>query len=918
MSAKLERLRLKHQKLRDKSLEKIEESRQHFLHLEANTDSSEDSISCISSVGVDLVGSSFFSFDLSQRSIVLPQHEQITLEEENGRLKKQLAELTADHELTRSQQKRQAALIRQLKESLSFDEIDRLRKRLDELTADRDRLINLVSSEIAKQQQTQKNELHTIRQQLTQVQKQLHLAQGKLRRQDFPSEEWSHSEAHRISKLLNGLEIRDPDSQKQLQELRGWFDKWTKIATPEQGAQGKQQRRISATEVDVLTAEAEEVIRSLQTLRAKLNEMDDENEDMIQGLEHQIEQQLQRWSELEERMDQISKPIKELPPAAAAASRKRPLKTTSCGEDNKVAEDGVNIALQAEKVQVLFLEIRTLANRNTNRQRKQSVQKPKGVDPSPDKDRWFSSFFTPQPAGAIGTIKKPERKLQPHASRDADNATDNSKLFSSFFAPPKHQAGVASKEPKVKPLDGQKIDNFDQIPVDSSSSSGEDYYPASHMEVLGSIFEYETRADSGSLNSTDEDDNWMDEDDKGRMSIEGLMCEEGVYYDDKRALSTDESDNLGSSSSSSDDSEEKGSDTSDSASKSSGFEVASNQGDDTSNVEADLDMPQLVPINDETSRSDDDSSIRSKEDKETKGLDGSESDSSGYEVASNQGDATIEKQADSEAPEVAVQSKKRWMEPMTNDDGTSSSGDDDSSIRSNGDKEAEGLDGSESDSSGYEVASSQGDDGKGGEILGSGLPRLVSLSKEDWGVSRLRMNDDSTSSSHDSSGSIQNVEMTLFGSSDSDSSSDSSTGTDHPWDVTKGHRTIENLMQETTDSSMYEDHHSLSKHEQASLSCDSSSQNLLSQSQTELMKAMLSEYGSSSDKESSEESSIAGSSLEVEDSREKVSDSLANYKFPNVTDGVEGVEVPPESALDNSHSNSSSQNLLSQSQTDLM
>lgn len=500
---------------------------------------------------------------------------------------------------------------------------------------------------------------------------------------------------------------------------RGWFDKWTKIETTshqaEQGAKGKQQqrRRSSATEVDSLTAEAEECIRNLQTLRAKLNEVDDENED---GLEHQIEQQLQRWSELEKRMDQISKP-----------SYQRS-STANLGEDNnKVAEeeDGGNIALQAEQVQVLFQEMRTLVNRNTNRQRrKQPVQKtPKGVNPSKDKDSWFSSFLTPQPTGAIDTIKKTEWKLQPHhaaTSRNADNGTDSSssssssEWFSSFFAPLEEPAGVvASQQPKIIPLKkGQqqkkkRVDQVDEISGDSSSSSsgGEEYYPASHVERLGTIFEYETCMDSESSNSTDLEDNPMDDevdDDEGHnISIEDLMCGEGIYYNDKRTLSnndenennslasnpggdddddrndgtpkitnrstkqsmkpTMQEDNSSSSSSNDDDSEEKGADSSDSDSKSSGFEVASNEGgNDTIKVEVDLDsLPLLEPIDDETSCSDDDSSIRSKEeDKEAKGLDGSESDSSGYEVASNEGDAPIRNQADSEAPGVKAQSNE--------------------------------------------------------------------------------------------------------------------------------------------------------------------------------------------------------------------------------------------------------------------
>ena len=73
-------------------------------------------------------------------------------------------------------------------------------------------------------------------------------------------------------------------------------------------------------------------------------------------------------------------------------------------------------------------------------------------------------------------------------------------------------------------------------------------------------------------------------------------------------------DNSSSSSSNDDNSEEKGADSSDSDSKSSGFEVASNEGgNDTIKVEVDLDsLPLLELIDDETSCSDDDSSIRRK------------------------------------------------------------------------------------------------------------------------------------------------------------------------------------------------------------------------------------------------------------------------------------------------------------------
>lgn len=708
-SNRLERLRSKHQKLRDESIEKLEESRQ-ILGIDG---AAEPPDGTISAVGVDLVGLSTFSFDLSlPNTSALPQHGKITVEEENERLKQQLGMLKLEKEVTRSQQRREEeAAIRKLKETSSFELNERLRKELADITADRDRLKHQVDVKVAQQWQSQKEKIERIQQQVSIVEKQLLSAQSNHRQRQAHNE----TEAHRILELLGGLEIRDPDSQKQLLELKEVLHSWTKS-----GKVPKRQR-LSASKVDVLTAETEAVIWNLQKLRTKLNETDDANEEMIQKLEEQIEQQLHRWNELEKRMDQFTEP--------------EPAPTTTRTIATKHTADVESISLQAKKLQVRLQEMRTITNRNADR-RKEAAQNPSDVDAAPDaNDRWFSSFFTPENAMPKNTAQRPIRNEQPRTGYDTENCTpDEEPFFSSFFPAPQTGTGmVVPVEASSTDAKADRVEGVEEISGESppSNSSGEDYYPASKMEILGTIFEFATRNDdSGSSNSTDVHslDNY-DEEDEFQMSIEDLMLEGGLFTIDTMRKESNQKDALSSESKSFGSDYEIESNTGDesaiddgtpklanrkrianlaldqddtAASKNSteGHGSASNsfgsaefqQGDERTS------KPVVNSSRPMTSRSDSNLSAGRNRDAGNRVIGRTESDGSAFEVASIESDGENRHQVDLRIPEHFIHWKRTGLNVKSNrTDASSGMGEEDG--------EAKGSIGSTGDSSGYEVAS---------------------------------------------------------------------------------------------------------------------------------------------------------------------------------------------------------------------
>eukprot|EP00980_Cylindrotheca_fusiformis_P007994 scaffold1704_cov105-Cylindrotheca_fusiformis.AAC.5 len=621
-SSRLQRLRSRHERLRHESIEKLEVSRQIL-----GTQSPSDDIT-------------FSAGETSQA--ILSQNEKFGAEENDQLLA--IAPLDKNTDISRSQQQRQRLEWMRIlkKQASSAEEIEQLRKQLETVTADRDRLKRQLDTEIAEQQQIQQEELENIRLKVVKVERELATAQAAFRQQKHALV--TGTEAHKILEVLNDLEVQDPESQRMLQELKEYLQQWTENGKPPK-------RRISTTKVEALTKETEVVIRNLQTLRAKLNETDDDDEEMIESLEEQIDLQLQLWSELERRMDQITNPepatlltesisantvvdISTEPVSVRTEvdDSKKPT-TTNAGADASPASmvanancDGVDIDLHIDRIEDQLQEMRQIVSRHTKRRVKSdNGQTQESLQGSNDADRddsgkknWVSSFFP----------MTPEKQVPPDAAW----------------------------------INGVKLGVIEfSYDSSSSSSSSEDLYPASGMEMLGTIFEFATRSDdSHSSNSTCARSLGHDDDtDEFQMSIEDLMLDEGIFANNKLDTSDDQ-DNT------------KDNNSKVALGNSSDFEIASITGDESLRSST----PKLA--NRERISQCNSQNVRDWVNKVIE-RSASTSDSSGCEIESLYGEDTLRKDEGLETAAV-FDWKRIRPKPKSKSTGTANSGDNGSSI----------------------------------------------------------------------------------------------------------------------------------------------------------------------------------------------------------------------------------------------
>jgi hypothetical protein len=419
-STKLEQLRSRHRKLRDKSYQKLEESRQLLQDSEEKDQHISHSVDDVSVSEVDQIGSSTTSFIFPE--VHTPQHKQIVLANENDLLRKQVSELAKDRVFSRKQQEE----IQRLKQ-----EIQRLNQKFQLTLEDKN------------------EELVRLKQETDKLREELSLRQGELRQLRFGGDTAATIE------LLNGLEIREPDSNRRLLELKDWLKKMTQHERETGDFDGEY--RIEPSEVYALNEEMEEAILRLRSLRRRLDET--ESEEIIRSLQSQIEIELERWHRLNETLTLLFNQEKKGPFS-------RNLITSVSGEENKAAHSTASdITLQAKKLQTVFLDIRTLAIRNIEGQHQ--VQTSKGndcLDEVQGRDNCFSSFFQ---------------------IREAED--------------------VNEQEEAAPPSDGEMIVEVNGDGIDensnSTSSSETDYFPASNMQDLTTIFEFQCGIDSNSESS---------------------------------------------------------------------------------------------------------------------------------------------------------------------------------------------------------------------------------------------------------------------------------------------------------------------------------------------------------------------------------------------------------------------------------
>ncbi|CAJ1957464.1 unnamed protein product [Cylindrotheca closterium] len=323
----------------------------------------------------------------SSSSATTPRKQDtLALFEENEDLKEQVSVLLISQAVARKEYQKKIETIRNLHVGFQYvasKEMQRIQQQLQEIVLRCEKLQTSVGK--GKQQHDeQQKELEGLQEQLSKVQKQLENAMTNFEEQQEHQDwlvEWSRTtgqEAKHTLKMLGALEIADPESQTRLQNLRGWLDRWSQVAqtiedlnknknsnandnsstqkqrkdnsaktvTPPRLSKIQLSRSLGPSELEVLKAETAQVIDTLRTLRAQLDETEDDDE--IQFLEEQIEEQLEFWDVLERHMDELTSMKGE--EQETKAPRKGP----------KSISNEAGMAQSAETLQRLLVEMQTM------------------------------------------------------------------------------------------------------------------------------------------------------------------------------------------------------------------------------------------------------------------------------------------------------------------------------------------------------------------------------------------------------------------------------------------------------------------------------------------------------------------------------------------------------------------------------
>ncbi|KAL3939275.1 MAG: hypothetical protein SGBAC_005976 [Bacillariaceae sp.] len=366
-SLRLKELRKKHSKLRQESIYKLEISKSSMDSLSSSIGDGDETVN-------DASNSSF--------AVKLPQHEQLTLMEENEDLKEKLCVLVISEAVARKECREQTEIIRKLREDFhsavaNKAEIERDKQRLQEMALQRQELQKSVHND--QQRQTEKQtELEGLQEQLSKAQKQLDKANTELKLQEYQDWflEWSCNtglEAQHTSNLLGAMETLDPTLQKRRESWRDWLDRWALVAqniqdlnktqkqprgvsvdtsAPPKSLKRQLSRSLGPNELSVIKEETAQVMTTLSKLRMRLDAAEDDDE--IQEIDDQIDEQLRLWETLEEHMDELVR-------SDSSEEEDDEAEGKTPGNDSKSLSVKTALAESAEKLQRMLEEMLAMA-----------------------------------------------------------------------------------------------------------------------------------------------------------------------------------------------------------------------------------------------------------------------------------------------------------------------------------------------------------------------------------------------------------------------------------------------------------------------------------------------------------------------------------------------------------------------------